>query len=183
MRHDDPMLDDLADNHPEAWRRLVDSERSWLLAAARRMTRDHASAEDLVQEVFLVLHRQIREGRLMHLGNIQSWLRRLLQYQFSDRVLRKELGSRRKGPAVLAKSEPPERPDPRPLPDQVAVEDELRQQVQTAIFRLPDPLRHELIRRRLVPGAVDGADSRRGRPGRYRQALAMLRQQLAADRR
>ena len=53
---------------------VFNEHHTLVLNLARRILRDHHAAEDIVQEVFLTLHRSLQEGTIIE--NIPAWLNR-----------------------------------------------------------------------------------------------------------
>jgi RNA polymerase sigma-70 factor (ECF subfamily) len=68
-----------------AWKRLVDIYRPWLLGWLRRNKLADADAEDLVQDILLVVVRELRFFRHnQRTGAFRSWLRTIAVHRLRD---------------------------------------------------------------------------------------------------
>ncbi len=82
-------------NAPPSFEALYDEQAPFIWRAVRRLGVPEASAADVVQEIFLVVHRRLHEFRAR--GSVRAWL-----YAIAVRVVRDyRRGVRRKSPAQL----------------------------------------------------------------------------------
>lgn len=122
---------------PGAWRTLVDGTGAYLLGLARRMLRDEAEAEDVVQDIYLRVQRHL--GKYDPARPFAPWLRRLAV----NHVLN-HLRSRKRPLSLDARAEATgaEPEDGRtPSPSSCAGEAERREAVRAAIGGLPEDYR------------------------------------------
>jgi RNA polymerase sigma-70 factor, ECF subfamily len=189
MRNDDRLLERLRNGDPAAWREVWEEHSDRLNDAALRLTGNAADADDLVQETLLAMARQIRRGKIEHLGNISSWLRRLMTYRFSDVIVRQQRGGRRRvkveyyaEPADVAG---PDRDDPALLCEFA----DICERTRRAVEQLDQPLRAVVQRKHFADPPVGNEQlaqefgvSTAVIQGRLRRAYAGLRVRLAAPR-
>ena len=118
-----------------AFRMLVDRHMSALLAIARRVLRDEAEAEDVVQEAFVKLW---QSGAGLEIGDagVRPWLRRVVTNQCIDRI--------RAGRRTDVTDEIPERPVQATQFTNLA-EIELSARVTLALQGLPERQRQALV--------------------------------------
>src|SRR5262245_56788943 len=70
-----------------AWKRLVDVYRPWLLGWLRQQGLASADAEDLVQEILLVVLRELPFFRHnQRAGAFRSWLRAIAVHRLRDAI-------------------------------------------------------------------------------------------------
>jgi RNA polymerase sigma-70 factor (ECF subfamily) len=122
---------------PGAWRTLVESTGGYLLSLARRMVRDAAEAEDVVQDIYLRIQRHL--GRYDPSRPFWPWLKRLAV----NHVLN-HLRSRRKAWSLDARrestgEEPIDRRSASPPAEAAAAE--RRAAVRDAVAELPEDYR------------------------------------------
>ena len=143
-------VDRLLENCPETTEAFVRRHSPWMLMVARRMLRDHAAAEDIVQETFAKAFQNLTrfEGR----STLKTWLHRIVVNQ-ALMSLRK---SRRQSEESLDDLMPQfdsnacriEDSWPRLLgADEICEQRQLRDHVRAAIDRLPDSYRTVLLLR------------------------------------
>ena len=143
-------VDKLLEHCPETTEAFVRRHSPWMLMVARRMLRDHASAEDIVQEAFAKAFQNLAkfEGR----STLKTWLHRIVVNQ-ALMSLRK---SRRQSEESLDDLMPQfdsnacriEDSWPRLLgADEICEQRQLRDHVRAAIDRLPDSYRTVLLLR------------------------------------
>lgn len=116
-----------------------------LMAAALRLTRRRADAEDLVQET---LFRAWRSLRTFERGtHFRAWLFRILQNAFINRGRREAMAPAAMDPVSLEREEPPHvTPDIRELEELASVADEhFDERVKTALEKLPDAYRIPMV--------------------------------------
>lgn len=164
---------------PEALAAVFDATAPRLLLVAMHLCRDAATAEDLVQTVFL---QAIRDAEQFDPSRkVLPWLLGILEHRAHDRRerahVRKERGSTSLASAGSALA------DPTPGPRSAAEDAELRAQVAAALESVPKNYR-EVLTLRLVHGlrAVDIAHAQGVSPEtvrtKLRRGLAMLRSSL-----
>lgn len=117
-----------------AFRTLVDRHMSLLLGVARRILRDEAEAEDVVQEAFVKLW---QSGAGLEIGDagVRPWLRRVVTNQCIDRI--------RAGRRTDVTDQIPEQPVPATQLTSLA-ENDLSARVTLALQQLPDRQRQAL---------------------------------------
>lgn len=153
------------------WREFHDR----LLAFIRRRVRDPESAEDILQEVMLRIHRGA--GQLEHAPALTAWVHEIARNAIVDHHRRAAV--RHERPAGLDVE--PEAPAPEPPgPDPRA---ELASCLAPMLERLPEPQRAALILTELEGLTQEGAAARVGlsTPGmksRVQRGRAQLRQLL-----
>jgi RNA polymerase sigma-70 factor (ECF subfamily) len=117
-----------------AFRTLVDRHVAGLLAVARRMLRDDAEAEDVVQEAMLRLWRSA-DGLEVGPSGLRPWLRRVVSNLCVDRM--------RSGKRLTVTDEVPEQAEPATQHSQLEARD-ASQRVDAALKALPDRQRTAL---------------------------------------
>ncbi len=117
-----------------AFRMLVDRHMSVLLGVARRILRDEAEAEDVVQEAFVKLW---QSGAGLEIGDagVRPWLRRVVTNQCIDRI--------RAGRRTDVTDQIPEQPVPATQLTSLA-ENDLSARVTFALQQLPERQRQAL---------------------------------------
>ena len=118
-----------------AFRALVDRHLSAMLAVARRMLRDDAEAEDVVQEAMLRLWRSSEKLDIGDYG-ARPWLRRVVSNLCIDRV--------RAARNTLLTDEVPERPQA-PIQEVGIERREASVRVESALKALPERQRIALV--------------------------------------
>ena len=115
---------------------LVTVHAPRLLALARRLVGSHDLAEDIVQEAFLRLHRNLRSFRGE--SSLGTWLYRTVTHIAIDNLRREKLRKRlfffrasNESPDPIDKAQ-----DPRPNPDHVLIAGELSQVMNRALLQL-----------------------------------------------
>jgi RNA polymerase sigma factor (sigma-70 family) len=132
----DPTTETIAEalgGDPGAWRAIVESTGGFLLSLARRMVRDATEAEDVVQDIYLRLHRHL--GKYDPSRPFTPWLRRLAV----NHVLN-HLRGRKRPLSLDARAEATgEQPvgSRDPSPERGAEDAERREAVRAAVSRLP----------------------------------------------
>ena len=118
-----------------SFRRLAARHLSPALAVARRLLRDDAEAEDVVQEAMLRLWRQ---GGGLEIGDagVRPWLRRVVTNLAIDRM--------RSGARTDVVEEPPEQSDP-PAQLEALEAGERTVRIDRALKRLPERQRQALV--------------------------------------
>jgi RNA polymerase sigma factor (sigma-70 family) len=135
---DSDLLDLLRQGDREAWLAFVTTHGPWLLSTARRSAGNEADAEDLVNEVFATFHDQLKRGKLEHHRGITRWLSNLLRGIFSDLIVRKLYGQRRRSNVkVLHRPELPDLTGRDDDPFIVAEKNEQLELITQAIADLP----------------------------------------------
>jgi len=141
---EDELLSALRAGDDRAAEALVRTHAPWMLAVARRVTRDHGLAEDCVQDAFVNAFRKIGdfEGR----SSVKSWLHRIVVNQALMKI--RSRGRRREDPIddMLPEFDDQACRIEAPwqhmaTPDQVLERDDQRAHVLAAIDRLPDNYR------------------------------------------
>jgi RNA polymerase sigma-70 factor (ECF subfamily) len=141
---------------PEALGQLLQGCRRYLLLSAGRALdstlRPKEGVSDLVQQTFVVAHRHFQSFRGTSLGELLSWLNRILEHRLANQVRRYKLTSKRtvRREVELNAGGHTDRlglVDQRLGPsDDAALGDE-RQRVQRAMERLSDVYRQVLMLR------------------------------------
>ena len=140
----------LADE-PRAFDELVDRYQTRLLNFVYRTIGDRDRAEDLVQEVFIRVHRHLH--RFDRSKKFSTWI-----YTIASNLSKNELRNRSRNPLVLfqtlqQKWDDDERPlqfeDHRSRPDDMYRRRYLREMVEVAIARLPEHHRQVFVLREL----------------------------------
>ena len=130
-----------------AWRDLramVDEHQSMVFSIALRITGDRGAAEEVAQDVFLELHRNL--GRIESAAHARFWLRKVAAHRAIDRV-RQSTRMREAGAEDLADVAGDSDPGD-PL---------LRDRLQKLVARLPPQLRAVIVLRYqedLTPGEI-----------------------------
>ena len=139
---------------PQAWQQLVVSQHRRIYAICYRFTGSASNAEDLTQEVFLKLYRNLASFDIER-GSFQTWIttltRNLLVDHFRRTRLERATDSLDVGyageddGATLADR----LADPHPTPEARAVGMELKVRIQQALAQLSPELREAVILRDL----------------------------------
>ncbi len=110
------LLGRLRAGEPEAFQELVEHYQERVLNTCYRFVPNRADAEDLAQEVFVVVHQSV--GRFRGESTLSTWLYRIAVSRSLDFIRRsrrkKRFGLIRRNPA---ESEKPEEEPPAPQPD------------------------------------------------------------------
>ncbi len=124
------------DRESGAWEALVDRYADLVYGIARRSGLDGGRAEDLVQDVFLTLLKNLR--RLRRHDRLMGWIVKAAR--------REAWRARRRDKAARAREEDSSRPesDPAPGPEASVVSDEQRHIVRQAMLALDGRCRHLL---------------------------------------
>jgi len=123
-----------APDAPHAPEELL-AHRQWLVALARRLVHDDATAQDLVQDTWVTaLETPPRES-----GSLRSWLGRVLR----NRVLQRARSEGRRA----AREADSRRTDPMPAPDEVVARSETQRRVLAAVLALEEPYRGVVLLR------------------------------------
>jgi RNA polymerase sigma factor (sigma-70 family) len=125
--------------------RMYEQHHAELYRSAVRACRDPGTAEDLVQEAFLRLMLEI--GRNRTPDNIRAWLHRVIANLAVSLGRRATVSQRFAG--TLANHDEP------PTPEAVAIDDELRAELASALQVLPDQARTALL---LAASGYSGAE-------------------------
>lgn len=160
----------------DEWLDRVLENQPGMLRAARRVLRDDAEAEDIVQDV--VVSVLSAPNLLEEVENLAGWLATLV-YRRSVDAIRRLARSR-----SFHEAEEEAIPSDDPSPSEVMEERDISQAVAEAVERLPDDLRYPF-----EGNVLDGKPFRRlseesGVPmgtlmARKRQAVARIREELA----
>lgn len=139
MRENDPGLTDhdflgARAGEPAAFAALVRSEQRLVYGIALRMLGDRALAEDLSQEVFLQLHRNLRS--IESVTHLKFWLRRVTAHRTID-LLRQRPGAQW-APLAVAEQLPAAGPDQDPI---------MQNQLQRLVSQLTPVARAVLLMR------------------------------------
>ena len=139
---------------PQAWQLLVQSQHRRVYAICYRFTGSPADAEDLTQEVFLKVYRNLEQFDLER-GSFQTWLISLTRNLLVDHFRRSR--QERSTSSLDVGWEGPEGPatiserlqDPRRGPQEHAMDRELQQRVQQALLHVSPELREAVVLRDL----------------------------------
>jgi RNA polymerase sigma-70 factor, ECF subfamily len=71
----------------DEFRRLIETHQRMVFSLALRITGEHAAAEEVAQDVFLALHRNVE--RLASEDHIRYWLRRVAVHRATDAIRRR----------------------------------------------------------------------------------------------
>lgn len=138
---DRPLIESLKRREPEAFERLVLTYQHRVFSVALRMLGDRGEAEEAAQEVFLRVHRSIRDFRGD--AKLSTWL-----YAITSRLcltrLKSPARTRRAGVAVLGQVA-----DGHPSPGASAEASQLESALRRAIAELPDEQRIVVVLRDL----------------------------------
>ena len=162
-----------------AYGELVERYRDVAFRTAYLVTRSSADAEDAAQEAFVKAYYAI--GRFREDAPFRPWLLRIVT---NEALNRRRSARRREGLAVrLAEGHPG---DAAPSPEAVALEDETRAELLSAVERLPERDRLVISYRYFLDlSEAETAHALGVRPGtvksRLSRALARLRAQLPAE--
>jgi len=164
---------------PGAWRRLVDTTGGEARAIARRMLHDATEADDMVQEIFLRLHRHFH--RYDDTRPFRPWFRRLAVNHVLNR-----LRSRKKMASLDAFAEASGSPGPDPRASNPAEEFDAAERcrrVRAAIADLPEDYRVVVTLRYLGGSSVRDVAETLGIPEgtakiRLHRARARLEEKL-----
>jgi len=146
-------------------------ERDFVRSLARRLVRDEASAEDIVQQTWVAALTRPPEDRRAVRGWLSGVVRRLTARHWRDRSAR----NRREGVAA--------RPDRVPSVAEITAREEVRTRVVRAVLALKEPYR-SVVTLRYLEGLPPREISRRlGVPvetvrTRLKRALALLKDRL-----
>lgn len=136
---------------PEAFQELVERYQKRLLNFVYRTIGDRERAEDLVQEVFIRVHRHLH--RFDPTKKFSTWI-----YTIASNLAKNELRNRSRNPLVLFQTikkqwEADQRPlqfeDPHHRPDDLYRKRHLRELVEWAIAQLPEHHREVFVLREL----------------------------------
>jgi RNA polymerase sigma-70 factor (ECF subfamily) len=137
--HESELVDRLKKGDEAAYRLFVDSHQSSVLNCCFRVVADRVAAEDLTQEVFIEVHRSIRQFRSE--SKLSTWVYRIAMTKSLDHL--KAL--RRKKRFGVLKGLLPTDPDAvsalpsdLPSPHQVLEQEERKRVLAWAIDLLPD---------------------------------------------
>lgn len=175
---------------PRAWQMLVQAQYRRVYAICYRFTGSAADAEDLTQEVFLKVYRNLEQFDLGR-GSFQTWIvsltRNLLVDHFRRGRMERSTGSMdagwetADGPAPFSDR----LQDTRPGPYQHSVNRELQELVQGALLQVSPELREAVVLRDLqemdykeiavVLGVPEGTVKSRISRGRMELARALQR--------
>jgi len=128
---DEELLQGMARGDQTCFESLVHRYHGPLSGYVQRQLGDGGKAEDVVQETFLRLIRQIRDSRLP--DNLQAWLYRVALNQCRDYWKSAAYQNEKHRFA-----EPPERSDPRPPVALLAERQETRREILASLSELPD---------------------------------------------
>ena len=142
---------------PEAWQELVVSQHRRIYAICYRFTGSGTDAEDLTQEVFLKLYRNLASFDVER-GSFQTWITTLARNLLVDHFRRTRLerasdsldasfSGDNDGARVADRMA--ELTDPHPSPETHAAGMELRVRIQQALAQLSPELREAVILRDL----------------------------------
>jgi len=133
---EDQLLQRAREGDSHSFEQLVTTHTPRLLALARRLVNNHDQAEDLVQEAFLRLHRNLATFRGE--SSIGTWLYRTVTHLAIDYLRREKLRQRifffrasNDDPDPLASAA-----DPRPRPDHTLAAGELTRALERALVQL-----------------------------------------------
>ncbi len=104
-RFRDPTVEKAQDGDPRAFQELYLAHQSNVCALVYRMLGQHSEAEDVVQDVFVQVHRSL--GNFRHDAKFSTWL-----YRLTVNVVRMHLRKKRSRPTLVseeATSEPQEK--------------------------------------------------------------------------
>lgn len=132
---DEDLIRCVARGEPAAVQALVARKLPRLLALGRRMLGDQAEAEDVAQEVFLRAWKQAPTW-IPGAARFDTWLHRVALNLCYDRLRRRR---------EVSMAEPPDRPDPGPLPDHGLEVADLGAQVDRALMDLPERQRGAIV--------------------------------------
>ncbi|MGD0889837.1 MAG: sigma-70 family RNA polymerase sigma factor, partial [Acidobacteriaceae bacterium] len=138
---------------PEAWQELVVSQHRRIYAICYRFTGSGTDAEDLTQEVFLKLYRNLASFDVER-GSFQTWITTLARNLLVDHFRRTRLerasdsldasfSGDNDGARVADRMA--ELTDPHPSPETHAAGMELRVRIQQALAQLSPELREAVI--------------------------------------
>jgi RNA polymerase sigma-70 factor (ECF subfamily) len=136
---------------PEAFQELVERYQKRLLNFVYRTIGDRERAEDLVQEVFIRVHRHLH--RFDQSKKFSTWI-----YTIASNLAKNELRNRSRNPLVLFQAmkknwEADHRPlqfeDPHHRPDDLYRKRHLRELVEWAVAQLPEHHREVFVLREL----------------------------------
>ena len=137
---------DPSDGQPADLARCVyEQHHAELYRSALRACRDPGTAEDLVQEAFLRLMLEI--GRNRTPDNIRAWLFRVIA-NLAVSLGRRTTVSQRLAGSLGGHDQPP-------TPEAIAIDDELRAELASALLALPDRARTALL---LAASGYSGAE-------------------------
>ena len=139
------------DGRPEAFQELVERYQKRLLNFVYRTIGGRERAEDLVQEVFIRVHRHLH--RFDQTKKFSTWI-----YTIASNLAKNELRNRSRNPLVLFQAmkknwEADHRPlqfeDPHHRPDDLYRKRHLRELVEWAVAQLPEHHREVFVLREL----------------------------------
>ncbi len=142
---------------PQAWQQLVISQHRRVYSICYRFTGSSADAEDLTQDVFLKVYRNLEQFHADR-GSFQTWLtsltRNLLVDHFRRSRLERSTSSLDAGWNEPSDTLTPQTPldrlqDARPGPHEHSVRRQLQAQVQNALTQVSPELREAVILRDL----------------------------------
>ncbi|AJY73679.1 RNA polymerase sigma factor [Paenibacillus beijingensis] len=127
---DEELLQGMARGDQACFEALIHRYHAPLSGYLQRQLKDTGRAEDMVQETFLKLIRQLQMGRIP--GNVQAWLYRVAANQCRDywKSAAYQTDKNRFG-------EPPERRDERPSVVELAERQETRKEIMESLDGLP----------------------------------------------
>lgn len=160
---------------------LLDQER-WLHALARRLVRDAATADDLVQETWfrtLAARRDSHAGSAAPVADARAWLERVLRNVWRERGRSERARSGREARVAAMESSPSARESLERF--------ELHQRLAAHVLELDEPFRSVVIWRYYEGRSAAAIASLLGEPAarvrwRLMRARELLRQRLDRDR-
>jgi RNA polymerase sigma-70 factor (ECF subfamily) len=138
-------VDSADDQSGDLAARMYEQHHAELYRSALRASRDPGTAEDLVQDAFLRLMLEI--GRNRTPDNIRAWLYRVIA-NLAVSLGRRTTVRQRFAGALGSDDEPP-------TPEAIAIDDELRAELASALGALPDQARTALL---LAANGYSGAE-------------------------
>jgi RNA polymerase sigma-70 factor (ECF subfamily) len=148
---DASLVSEYLTGQPRAFDALVDRYQTRLLNFIYRTVGDRERSEDLVQEVFIRVHRHL--ARFDHTKKFSTWI-----YTIASNLAKNELRNRSRNPIVLFQTmtsgwEEEERPlefeDPSARPDDLFRKRHVRSLVEQTVAQLPQHHREVFVLREL----------------------------------
>lgn len=145
---------------PQAWQQLVESHHRRIYSICYRFTGCAADAEDLTQDVFLKVYRNLEQFHAER-GSFQTWLTSLTRNLLVDHFRRSRLergtsslDAGWQGSSTSSSEQTPQTPldrlqDARPGPHEHSVRRQLQAMVQNALTQVSPELREAVILRDL----------------------------------
>ncbi len=148
-----------------------------------RVHRDHAAAQDVMQETFMAALRGI--ARFRRDASLKTWLYSIASHKIAD-WHRRRARRRRQHLSPAASQQELRKLDQAPLPDEIVQRKETQAVVSAALDQLPDHYQEVLVRKYVLAYSVTEISQEMGKSYKSIESLLVrarkaLRQELAQE--